>query len=294
MPRDTLSRMQECANHPRLPANKQCTRCRRLWCDGCVKRITVGDKRIESCPRCLATVREPEPGVPGAIDEGVLRNLARPFSVEALITAVAIAVPAWLAQLLPMGLLGTALSLLTFAATVSYYFQTIDHIGRGRDGMPEATGGVESWEDVASLTWRGIVCIFVGVAPFLWWFWFVARHDPTADPLVGLSLLALGQAYMPAALLTVVLTDSNVGALWPPAWIQIIARAPAQYAMLVGLYLASLALGFVVKIAMVPIAWHVPYVGALVAGAAGNVLVFIQAALVGGFLKRNAEHFGYD
>ncbi len=285
--------MGDCANHPRLPANKQCTRCMRLWCDGCVKRVTVADKRIESCPRCLATVREPELGVPASGGEGVLANLARPFAGEPLITAVAIALPAWIAHVAPLGMIGHALSLLTFAATVSYYFQTIDHLGRGRDGMPEPTAGLESWSDVTSLTLRGVLCILVGVAPFLYWFWFTA-HEAGADPLVGLGLLALGQAYMPAALLTVVMTDSTVGAIWPPAWIQIIARAPAQYAILVGLYLASLAIGFVAKLAVVAFAWRVPYVGALISGAAGNVLLFAQAALVGGFLRRNADQFGYD
>ncbi|HZS36689.1 MAG TPA: hypothetical protein VFF06_07685 [Polyangia bacterium] len=257
-----------------------------------MRRVTVGDRTIESCARCAAKVREPTPGAAVPAGERWGATLLRPFSVEALLTALAIAVPAWLSWIPGIG---RALALLTFAATVSYYFQIIDHVGRGRPGMPEPSGGVESWSDVVSLTWRGVLCIFVGFAPFLYWYWFDARLSPGApNPLTGLSLLLAGQTYMPAAILCVVLTDSNVGAVWPPAWIQIVARAPLSYLALVGLYLASIIAGFYLRLLFVLGGMAIPVVGSLLVGAAGNVLLFMQAAVVGGFLRRNAEHFGYD
>src|SRR5260370_30735724 len=89
--------MAWCAQHARLPANQQCTRCQRGWCDACVGRVTVAGKTIESCPRCAAPVREPTPGVAAGLEESWGATLLRPFSLEALLTAAAIAVPTWLA-----------------------------------------------------------------------------------------------------------------------------------------------------------------------------------------------------
>jgi hypothetical protein len=282
-----------CVKHPRMPANKQCTRCQRGWCEACTRKVHVAERTIESCPHCNAPVREPTPGVAAGADESWGATLLRPFSVEALLTALAIAVPSWIASFLS-GLGALLFSLVAFACVTAYYFQTIDHIGRGRPGMPEPTGGVDSWGDVISLTWRGCLCIVIGFAPFLYWFFLVARGQAEANPFVGLGMLLVGQAYMPAAILCVVITDSNVGAIWPPAWIQIMARAPASYLALVGLYIASLAAGWFLRGVLGQAALHVPFVGTLLAVAIGNALTFVQAAVVGGFLRRNAEHFGYD
>src|SRR5438128_11224763 len=86
-----------CVAHERMPANKQCTRCQRGWCDACVRKVHVGGRTIESCVRCNAPVREPPPGVSASATESWGATLARPFGGEALLTALAIAVPAWLA-----------------------------------------------------------------------------------------------------------------------------------------------------------------------------------------------------
>jgi hypothetical protein len=248
----------------------------------------LGTRTFRGCPKCrhslhpidLATVATHEP--PRVAD-----LLKRPFRWEALITATAIAVPVWLAGYIPFA--GGIVSSVGFAAAVAYYFQVVDHVGRKRDGMPDPSG-VEDWGDVRRLSQRGLLCMLVGFAPFLIWRF---TSDDTAMS-TGLLWLVVGQLYMPAALLTVVITGSTAGALWPVAWAQIITRAPLQYLLLVGLYLVSIVVGFFANGFLRSELSIIPVAGTLIALTLERVLWFTQAALVGGFLAANAEKLGWD
>ncbi len=310
----------QCANHPAMAGIKRCTTCKRSWCAACVKITVVGQTSLESCALChsplVAAADIVAPLTP--INENWSEFLMRPFRKEALITAAAIAFPRWLGQmlvLLPLAFFmapfARLLSAISFAATCAYYFQTITHIHRGNDGMPEPN--TEDGFNIFGSSFRGSLCFFVGLAPFLYWFWFVFRPSGEWSWSTAIGLLAIGQLFMPAAIISVVLSDSSFGAVWPPGWIQIIVRAPGQYLALVGLYLIALLVGIGAKsildpiaasvpqivllaglrakFIVAPIAVFVPIVGLLIVQAVANVLLFTQAALVGGFLRRNSLDF---
>jgi hypothetical protein len=287
-----MSKRVDCARHRGTAALQQCTVCQRPWCDACISRVRYADRTVTGCPMChqalqpidVATVAPTTREAPGF---GSL--LARPFKVEPLLTAFAIALPAWLSHFVPGA--GRFLFWLGFAAAVAYYFQVIDHVGRGQDGMPEPTQAIEDMSDVRRAALRGILCIGVSVVPYLLWLFFLRGEDDSSN---GLTWLLIGQFYMPAALLTVVITGSTAGALWPVAWVQIIARAPAQYVLLVGVYLVSIVLGFFFSTIVTPAMSEVPVVGMLLGLTLERILWFTQAALVGGFLAANAEKLGWD
>jgi hypothetical protein len=94
--------------------------------------------------------------------------------------------------------------------------------------------------------------------------------------------------------LTVTITNSTVGAVWPVAWARIIARAPASYALLVALFVGSIVAWWLGSWAAAATLGRVPLLGGLLVVTVDNLLAFAQAALVGGFLRRNAAALGYD
>jgi hypothetical protein len=106
-------------------------------------------------------------------------------------------------------------------------------------------------------------------------------------------LVLAGQLYMPAAVLAVTLTSSTLGALWPVAWIKIIARAPAAYAYFALVWIGSLMLGIVLVIAL---ALQLPRtaIGYFSEGLVWCMFWFAQAVLVGNFIRENAQAFGWD
>jgi MFS family permease len=99
--------------------------------------------------------------------------------------------------------------------------------------------------------------------------------------------------YLPAVLVTVVLTGSTLGALYPVAWVRIVARAPRSYAILVLVFFAALIVGGL----LIPFAGgvlaHVPVFGGWLQQTLIVLLAFAQACLVGGFLHRHADDLGF-
>jgi hypothetical protein len=283
-----------CANHADVKTDKQCTYCQRFLCDQCVRRIKAGTGWLEACPKCQGRVVVAHVSVPPVGEQ--LRDLVgRPFGAEGIFTALGIAVAGWLSWL---PVIGGLLWLAYIAALVGYYFQIIDHIGREREGMPGPSDAVEDVTSMLGLLFRGVLCLLVGTAPLLIWYYFVRRLDPNATPqgtrATIFGLLLIGQLYLPAAVVAVTLTNSTGGALWPIAWIRIIAAAPVSYALLVLLFVGSVVLFWVGSTAAAATVGRIPIVGGLITMTITNLLLFLQASLVGGFLRRNAEAFGYD
>jgi hypothetical protein len=283
-----------CSAHGEREATRQCTRCQRLFCDGCVKRVKAGTGVLESCPVCSGLLKVAAITVP-PLRAQLADVLARPFSKEGLVTALALAFAYWLSVWLPI--VGPLFLYGYLAGLVAYYFQIIDHVGRDRAGLPGPADTVEDVPHVLGLLLRGFICALLGTVPLLLWL-HLARHDAPTDPrtlfATVLGLLLVGQIYMPAALLAIVLTDSTLGALYPVAWLRIIARAPASYAQLVVLYIASILVGGAIWIGGGLVLDRLPLVGGLLTAMVHNLLLFSQAALVGGFLRRNADELGYD
>jgi hypothetical protein len=275
-------RKAECARHPGVAALQQCATCRRTWCNGCMLRVTLDHHTSLGCPMCKTPLGPIDRTSIARATPPLLDLLARPLRLEPLLTTFAIAVPVALSFLPGVG---DYLAILGFAAAVAYYFQIIDHIGRGEPGMPEPMHVIEDPRDIFWLSLRGILCIAVGAAPFL--VVYFRAHE------ISLLWLAVGQLYMPAVLLAIVITGSTAAALWPIAWIQIASRAPLEYFFLVVLYLASIVGAFFAH-GMVEVFARIPFAGTLLGLLLERLLWFTQAALVGGFLARNAEKLGWD
>jgi len=275
-----------CVSHPRATATRQCTRCRRLWCPLCVKQLNVRGKLLELCTRCSAPLGEPAAAGPPAPPD-YAQLVRRPFTVDGLITATAIAL------FIALGWVpgfGDLLKLAGYAALVAYYFQIIAFVGDGGDGLPGPADAGDTPVAMLKTVLRGWLCIIVGTAPYL--VWHLAGHDAGGKP-VALALLVAGMTYLPAVLIAVVLTGSTLGALYPIAWAQIIARAPASYARLVGIFALSIVAFAGVTLVASLAAGFIPLVGSWIVGVIENLLLFAQAALVGGFLRRHAHDFGY-
>jgi hypothetical protein len=279
-----------CVSHAQTKAIKQCTSCQRAFCGLCVKQLTIGARVLEVCSACkqplgpVTTRIRPSPAL------GDL--LSRPLSLEGLLTAAAISLLA--AALGWMPGIGNFVHFACGAALVAYYFQIIAHIGEGKPGLPGPSDAIEDLGEMRRQTLRGWVCVFAAALPFIVWNNILHDGDGIASPPIALLLVALGLPYLPAAIVCVVLTSSSWGALYPVAWFQVITRAPASYAKLLGLFLLSLAVVGLILVVGRATLGHIPIAGYFVVDTVVNLALFAQAALVGGFLMRHAEDFGYD
>lgn len=279
----------KCANHADKQATLQCTSCQRAWCGVCRKQLTVGEKVLDVCARCNAPLG---PVVQRFRPSPSLQDLlSRPLSVEGLITAIAIG---WLAAAFGwMPGIGAFVNLACYAALIAYYFQIITHIGDGKPGLPGPTDVLQTQGEIWKQTIRGWMCVFAATLPFIVWNNILHDGDQIRSPFIAFLLLALGLTYLPAAIVCVAMMDSTYGALYPVAWIQVIKRAPASYAKMWGLFVLSLlALWLLSTVGEMALGW-VPLVGHLAVRTAVNLALFAQASLVGGFLLRHAEDFGY-
>lgn len=276
----------QCVSHPRAEATRQCTRCRRAWCGLCIKQLSTGGRVLELCAKCNAPLGPPtEAPPPAPLDPGEL--VRRVLSLDGILTAATIALVDALAFLAGFGLL---LKLAYWAALIGYYFQIIAWVGDGRAGLPGPSDAVDSIGHWVATSARGWLCVAVGMAPYLVWRFAL---DGSGAPAPALLLLVVGMLYMPAVLVAVVLTGSTLGALYPVAWIAIMRRAPSSYAQLVALFALSIVAFFLFTTLSALLAGWIPVVGKLVVGTVANLLLFVQAALVGGFLRRHAREFGY-
>jgi hypothetical protein len=213
--------------------------------------------------------------------------LGRVLTTEGLVTAAALAVPAWLADLL-FGLISTMFSIVYFAAISGYYFQIVDHVGRRSPGLP-----YPSMEDLSPL-WRGLACVLLVALPGVLFLWFGVEKSVVWGTAGLLASPLVASLYLPAAIVACTVANNALAALWPYFWIRIIARAPGSYARLVGRFLIT-ALAFAVASMLAGLTVGlIPFVGPLLASAATNLVLFGQALVVGDFLRRHASDFGYD
>jgi hypothetical protein len=226
-------------------------------------------------PRPLPAVRQAAPGA-----------RPPPRGLPALpLTAAAVALPAALGFIPGFGSL---FKLAFWGSLIGTYFQIIAWVGGGKPGFP---GAADSFDDIPALvrmTLRGAVCAAVAAAPYLVWLARGGSHAGTA-----VALVLAGMTYLPAILVTVVLTGSTLGALYPVAWVRIVARAPRSYVFLVLLFAGAVLAGaLLVAVAGLAVG-RIPVLGAWITYTLLVLLAFAQASLVGGFLHRHAADLGY-
>ena len=277
--------MSWCNDHPTVAAVGVCPQCSKAWCQPCSTR---GNISKALCPKCGALLGAPPAGGPGDI-------FARLFSSESIIMAVSLAVLGLVLGFLG-GVLGFGLvfQLIYAGAIAAYYFNIIQHVGAGAAGMPGPSELAGDLGTVFSRGFRGIVCILVGFAPLLIYI-FALHHgrEVFAERTLFLELLVAGQLYMPAVLLAVTFGDNGLNALWPPAWIQIIARAPGPYASFTMLWLITVFIGGAIIAVLQSLVIEIPYAGIMIASIISMMFWWFQAILVGRFIRQNGDAFGW-
>ena len=268
-----------CEAHPAAEASRRCEGCAKLWCEACARAVGLTHHVV--CPACghrLARFAAPQ----GAL-QTVSSSVRRVISTEGITAALGFAI------LFGLGSTLYAVLFIYLAALVGYYFVIVHHVGGGQPGLPSPGDRVDHWGDVVTRAGHGLLCASLGFAPLV--LWGVLADEP-ADHRLLLGLLVVGQLYMPAVVLSVAVTGSGWAAIWPPTWLRVIARAPGAYVRFIGLWLAAVLVGFAMVLVTAPLLASVW--GSFVAAVGWNVFWFAHAALVGEFIRANAEAFGWD
>jgi len=276
----------DCPRHPGVEASHACTLCGVESCGACLGSLSGqgSGRALRTCPACGGLSRAIERVTPPA--EDFLDLARRPFTGEGLLTMAALAAPGALIGL-PGSVLPRIFLVIYVGALAAYYFQVISHVGARRPGMPFSSD-VTSRGDLVAAIGRGLACLLVGLGPF-----FAAALLAPSPPLMVAALM-VGVLFMPASIVAVAITESALNGLWPPMMLAIVRRAPAAYVRLVGIFLVSTAawwLGVGVAVATVG---RIPLLGGFFVAVVSNVLVVLQAVLVGGFLRRHAAELGFD
>src|SRR5439155_22577121 len=114
----------------------------------------------EACARCNGLLRESSKTVKTGA-RALQDLLARPFTVDGLVTAAGLAAAAYVAHLLQyipgLSAIGTLINLIYLAGLIAYYFQIIDHVGQDRDGLPGPSDGMDDIPHHIAIVPRGVV-----------------------------------------------------------------------------------------------------------------------------------------
>jgi hypothetical protein len=213
--------------------------------------------------------------------------LTRPLSSHGLTAALVVATFGALSDI-PLPIVDLAMALVALIALSGTWFNAIDHVARGKPGFP-APVEADGWSPRIQAN-RGLLCLLVVATPF--GLWLAANRGAegvaellAARPLTGALVAAVALAWLTAALLAVLASVNGLGAFWPPALVAVVARAPRLYVAL----LARIALTSAVALLAARLTGHTPYLSRFLASGAGSLVLFVQAALVGGFVLRHRE-----
>jgi hypothetical protein len=265
-----------CKTHGGVEATRQCTSCSAGWCGDCAQ--TVGIR--QACPDCGHVLATADAEVHGLADS--LRDVSqRLVTLEGLTTIGALSV---FYAVLAFSRFAIFLYLSTL---VIYYFAIVRHVGEGKDGMPGPTE--DELGRTVSFAFRGLFCAAIAFAPALAYVGLSSEHDT----VTLLALVVLGQTYLPAAVIAIALSDNTLAALWPVAWVKVIARAPSSYLRFVGLWICSFAIGAGLEAAtMVMLDDNV--FGFFAQAMVWTAFWFAQAVLVGHYIRENRTAYGWD
>ncbi len=258
-----------------------CTVCEKRWCTTCVKPVGLVQQHA-ICPTCGHLVKAAWPVTSGTQSLG--GAISRAITTEGLITAFAFAVFHLIAQLFKI------FDLIYLSTLVGYYFTIVHHVGDGRVGLPGPSDATDDWVEIVGLALRGMACFALGFVPII--VVLALGHDPSPAAFIG--WLAVGQLYLPAAILAVTLTNSGLSMVWPVTWVQVIARAPLPYVRFLVLWLGTVAIGCAIGALTSGLAFALDNIFVDFAVAViWNLFWFAQASLVGTFIRENATAFGW-
>ncbi|MCW5806884.1 MAG: hypothetical protein KIT31_31285 [Deltaproteobacteria bacterium] len=264
-----------CAFHPEVAESYRCTSCEKRLCDACVRPVA---HRV-ACAECGHEARAAAP----IHDRGVLADvLDRVVSVEGITTSTAFAICYAMSYYL------FVFDLIYVGTLVAYYFTVVHHVGGNHAGLPAPSDATVDWMDHIGSAVRGLACCAVAALPLIVYA-SVTKRLPSTHTTV--FLLVLGQLVVPAAVLAVAFGNSTLDAVWPGAWIAVIARAPSAYVQFLGLWFIAVAIGIVVTIVLAPLGGPL---GMFITASVMNLYWFGHAVTVGDFIRRNAAAFGWD
>lgn|GEM_PF-4456648 len=279
---------ERCATHPDKEATHECTVCHAVQCTGCLRPLATPGRSDPSyvCTDCGAlavALPEPEP----TEKEDLRQALLRPFDLEGVLLIIALTIPAWLSNI-PFPGFAFLFMAIYLGCLSAIYFQTIEHVGLGRAGLP-FSASVTTRQDLVAALFRGVVCLSLGLGPA----WVTVVFFPAAWPL-ALALLLVGLFIMPVVILSIVTSGHGANALNPFVWWQIYSRSPRKYPLLVGLFVASSVMGaLLIALTFALLGW-IPFFGGLFTGGTMTTVAVVQASLFGHWLRRYGWPFDVD
>jgi hypothetical protein len=275
----------QCANHPSAEARWDCARCETLHCDGCVRRVGTGARWLGACAHCDGVLRALQIETVPAVGDHLRDLLVRPLSPPGLTAALTVAIFAALSDI-PWPIVDLTFGLVALIALSGTWFNAVDHIARGKRGFP-APVEADGWSTRTQAT-RGLLCLLVLTTPFGLWLGANRGAEGLMEllgtrPVTGGLIALVALAWLTAALLAVLVSVSGLGAFWPPALVAVVSRAPHLYLRL----LAQVVVTSAVVLLISRLTGHTPYLSSFLTAALGSLVLFAQAALVGGFVFRH-------
>jgi len=280
----------ECEEHPGVPAVWRCTGCGAFWCDPCAGPHADGPK-LRTCPRCGEVCESTDPRIAATVphDHPFYERAGKVFTYPVAgrgkyvlaggaVGLYVVSMVMWLVEhgLPAMVLVGPAAAGLALVYGAAYLLSVVRESAEGGPEPPPWPALIDMYANVVrpAVQFVGVLAFsFSGLIAYR--LWNLASPSPVtgaADVAWRVTLLAVGAAYMPMALVAVAVHE-KLDAVRP--WIVLpairkVARAyVVPWAMLLA---AGLARSYAPKAgALVPILG--PLVGQLVA------LYFLMAAM---------------
>ncbi len=268
-----------CVTHPDKEAEHVCTRCGRWQCSKCVRRIQEGVvDGAKGCAHCHGIVKHGELARPADTHQQLL---LRQLSPEGIGTIVVLSLPA-MAAFISFTFLWPFL-IVYLGALSGYYYQTIDHIGRSRPGLPFSSG-VGSGMDILLKLGRGMATVSLVLGPAL----FLRAYHP-GHLFFEVLLLLIGLALAPASVVAAFVTGSTLNQFNPPVWVEIVRRAPRSYGTLCLWIYGSTAIWAATTFFLYWLLGPMPVARTILVPIVNTIFVTWQASLFGLFLQREAE-----
>ena len=243
-------------------------------CDGVLRTLevqTVAPPRVE-LPALLARVGSPA-GLATAVVTGVVGGAAA----------------------LPLPLIDWALGLAYLALLSGTYFNVVDHIACGKPGFPAPVEN-EGWAPW-QLVQRGMLLVFGVFVPF--GLWFAATpgaegvHELAARaPVVAAALLAVGLAWLSAAILSMLDHTRALAGFWPAGLIAVVAKSPRVVGEIYMRIVLTTALLWLARRLLVAAIGATGFLSVTALATLTALGLFAQAALVGGVVRANRGLYG--
>lgn len=275
-----------CTVHEAEIADWQCLGCDNWCCEECVKVIETRTVDLEVCRSCGSMLNQVM--VSADVPKEDLRTLAmRALTPEAAITAAGIALPGLLAGYL------SPMWVLYFGMLSTYYLQVVEHVGRGRPGMPHFGDSANLQAGFGGSIARGVAVGVIVLTPYILWRFGYVGIDNDSIFIVDLLMVLTGMLYAPAAILAMILAGATLAGAWIPAWIHIVRTDRRGYLQLTKEFLAATGAWLVSLLVLDLVIGWLPFLGTYVVALLSTLVLLVQAVWVGAWLMAHHEDFEF-